>query len=74
MLMMLLFVSRDLGSLERMYGAISLIRRNGAVLWTLSMSSNMSSGVVWSICERRTSGGGEESVVRSLPARQHAPK
>ena len=50
--MMLRFLFLSFGSLERMYGATSLINRNGAVLCTLSINSNMSSGVVCSICER----------------------
>lgn len=52
MLMMLRFLFLSFGSLDRMYGATSLINRNGAVLCTLSINSNMSSGVVCSICER----------------------
>ena len=51
MLMILRFLFLSFGSLERMYGATSLINRNGAVLCTLSINSNMSSGVVCSICE-----------------------
>lgn len=52
MLIMLRFLFLSFGSLDRMYGATSLINRNGAVLCTLSINSNMSSGVVCSICER----------------------